>query len=79
MIYPVDSAIAEPGGQATILNKQMENLELHPFPQSKNGKMACFCALRGFILDFEGGWGGVWWGFAVPFILSKVVGRQSLI
>ena len=79
MIYPVDSAIAEPGGQATILNKQMENLELHPSPQIKNGKMVRFCPSRGFILDFEGGWGGVGWGFAVPFILSKVVGPQSLI
>ena len=59
MIYPVDSAIAEPGGQATILNKQMENLEFHPSPQSKNGKMARFCPLRGFILDFEGGGVGV--------------------
>ena len=77
MIYPVDSAITEPGGQATILNKQMENLELHPSPQIKNGKMARFCPSRGLILDFEGGWGGV--GVAVPFILSKVVGLQSLI
>ena len=59
MIYPVDSAIAEPDGQATILNKQMENLELDPSPQSKNGKMARFCPSRGFILDFEGGWDGV--------------------
>ena len=71
MIYPVDSAIAEPGGQAIILNKQMENLEIHPSPQIKNGKMARFCPSRGFILDFEGG--GVGWGGGLLFILSKVV------
>lgn len=79
VIYPVDSAIAEPGGQATILNKQMENLVSPtptPTPQIKNGKMVRFCPSRGFILDFERR-GGL--GVAVPFILSKVVGPQSLI
>ena len=57
----------------------MENLvSPTPTPQIKNGKMVRFCPSRGFILDFErGGGGGL--GVAVPSILSKVVGPQSLI
>ena len=55
----------------------MENLvSPTPTPQIKNGKMVRFCPSRGFIFDFERG-GGL--GVAVPFILSKVVGPQSLI
>ena len=45
----------------------MENVG-PPSPQIMDGKMARFCPLRGFILDFGGGGGGAGgWGFAVQF------------
>ena len=37
----------------------MENVEPPFSPQIKDGKMARFCPLRGFILDL---WGGGGWG-----------------
>ena len=45
----------------------MENLDPPSPPQIKDGKMTCFCPSRAFILDLGG------WGFAVPFILSKII------
>ena len=44
----------------------MENVG-PPSPQIMDGKMARFCPLRGFILDFWGGGGAGGWGFAVQF------------
>ena len=62
----------------------MENVEPPFSPQIKDGKMARFCPLRGFILDLWGGGGGGGGAVAVPFyfvqdfILSKIVAKVVL-
>ena len=52
----------------------MENLDppSPPPPQIKDGKMARFFPSRAFILDLEGGDGGLLFNF----ILTKIVGTK---
>ena len=50
----------------------MENVG-PPSPQIMDGKMARFCPLRGFILDFGGGEGRGDGGLLFNFILSRIV------